>query len=427
MSVAVTLLSTLALAALPASASAVATPDPAFGDGGFVTTPIAGAQAVGYDATVLGNGKIVVAGQATTATNNGQIVVARYLTDGSLDDSFGDGGIYTSELPPADGPFLARAVRQARDSRKILVAGGYGQGSMLALRLTAKGKPDPTFGKSGFTTLPVGGVAGALAIQSDGRILLGGADGNDNGQPMVIARLNADGSTDASYGDDGIVKSIFWDPMMAASAGVSGLRIARGSGGGLVGFGHIDYIGGDGHGSAGVFRLDSDGEPVTSFGSGGHTEIDFPTGQSRPAFWFPCAMSQDSQGRITVTGDSTNFGGAMLSTRLTAAGAPDSSFGNSGDGRVITPGWANNDNFTTCGAALTGGKTLTAAAGPIAMQLTSAGSTRPSFGPGGLLRITDPTGVGINAVRRSAFRRVIFAGSAGADLYLAQYRIPPPG
>ncbi len=102
-------------------------------------------------------------------------------------------------------------------------------------------------------------------------------------------------------------------------------------------------------------------------------------------------MTQDSQGRITVTGDSSNFGGAMLSARLTANGEPDTSFGSSGDGRVITPGYANNDNFTTCGAALTGGTTLTAAAGPIAMQLTSAGATRPSFGPGGLLKITEPS------------------------------------
>jgi uncharacterized delta-60 repeat protein len=414
----------LALCALPASASADAEPDPAFGDGGFTTTPIPGAAAVAYDGAILSNGKIVVAGQASAPSGTGQIVVARYLPDGSPDPAFGTDGVFMSEMPTADGPFVARAVRQQAPGRKILVAGGYGQGSILLMRLTHTGLPDTTFGAgdNGIATLPVGGIAGAMAVAGD-RLLVGAADGNDNGQPMLVAAFTADGRLDTSYGDDGVVKEMFWNPMMAASAGTAALRATPA--GGVIGMGHLDYIGGDGHGSAGIFELDPSGDPVTAFGTGGHVEVDYPVAGSIPAFWFPAGITVDRQGQITAAGASTNYGGSLLAARLTPSGELDDSFGQ-GNGRAIVGDVGDGGNYPTSGVARTGGGTLTAGIGPSLIQLRANGKPRPRFGPRGTIDIEAPANVAINAVRRLGRRQVIVAGSAGNDLYVARYVFPAP-
>ena len=417
-----------ALVAIAAPASSQARdgePDPAFGGGaGWVTTSIPGLDALAYDVTVLRNGKVAVAGQASGPTGDGQIVVARYRRDGRLDPSFGSNGIFKSALPVSDAPFIATSVVQERTTRKLVVGGGYGQGSMLALRLTAGGRLDRTFGKgSGVVSVPVGGIAESLAIQDDNRILLGGSNADAEGRPMVVARLKRGGRIDRSFGDAGVVQSLFWNDHLASSAGVLG--IAPTDDGGLVASGHIDYIGSDGHGSAGVFRLDADGHPVQGFGTGGGVEVAFPSGTGPPAFWFPCAMTVDALGRITVTGDgTTNAGAGLLTTRLTAVGAPDPSFGRSGDGRVVTTG-PSDGNATTCGAALTANGSLTVGVQSQVAQLTARGARRARFAPGGVLAITQPADVEINAVSRTDSRRVVVAGSAGNDIYVARYLLPP--
>src|SRR6185312_924537 len=101
----------------------------------------------------------------------------------------------------------------------------------------------------------------------------------------------------------------------------------------IVGFSHLDYIGGDGHGSAAIFKLTSGGSAARSFGTAGHLEVAFPGGsaQQRFAQWFPCAMTIDGRGRATITGDGSNAkGDALLSIRVTAAGKLDAGFGSGG-------------------------------------------------------------------------------------------------
>ena len=417
-----------ALAAPAAAEARGASLDPSFGGGsGWVTTAIPGEGGLAYAATVLANGKIAVAGQAFDDSGDTQIVVARYRRDGTLDPGFGSGGVFTSALPEADGPFVATGIAPEPGSRKLVVGGGYGQGSMLALRLTAGGRLDGRFGTDGpgMTIIPVGGIAQSMAVQPDGRILLGGSNANANGRPMVVARLKRGGRPDPGFGDDGQLQSLFWNPTLASSAGVN--AVVPTPDGGLVAFGHLDYIGSDGHGSAGIFRLDSAGRPLQRFGTSGHTEIDFELSTGVPAFWFPCAMTVDGSGRITVTGDGTgDSGSALLTTRLIASGAPDPSFGRSGDGRVATEGLPEGD-FTTCGASRMANASLVAGVGSTLVQLTSRGARRSAFAPGGMLTISAPADVAVNAVERWDRRRIVVAGSAGNDLYVARYRVPRPG
>jgi uncharacterized delta-60 repeat protein len=412
--------------AQPASADAKgARPDRAFGAGaGWVTTHIRGATSLAYDAAVIRGGKIVVAGQATNRAGKGQIVVARYGRHGRLDRGFGSSGIFRTALPAKKGPFIATSVMQERSTRRLVVAGGYGQGSMLVLRLTADGRLDRTFGKhrSGLTRVNVGGIAESIALQRGGRILVGGSNANSNGRPMVIARFSHGGALDPSFGSGGLAKSLFWNPDLAASAGVTGLVVAPD--GGILASGHLDYIGSDGHGSAGVFQLDPNGQPVQGFASGGHVEVAFTNPSGAFAQWFPCAMTVDSLGRITVTGDgSTGSGGALLTARLTSSGALDPSYGETGDGRVVTQG-LRGDSITTCGATVGSAGNLTAGVGSTLAQLGPVGTANESFAPGGLLEIDRPRRVTVNAVAPSGSRRIVLAGAAGRDLYVARYRLP---
>ncbi len=284
-----------ALAAFPAVASGAARPDPSFGAGkGYVTTSIRGHSAVAYAAAATSGGRIVVAGQAITRSGDGQVLVARYLPGGALDPAFGTDGIFRSSLPARRGPFIGTSLAVEPRTGRLLVGGGYGQGSMLALRLTAHGQLDRSFGAGrAYAAVPAGGIAQTIALDGAGRVLLGGSNANANGRPMVVARLTRAGALDRAYGSRGRAQSMFWDPLLASSAGVSGLVTTPG--GGLVAVGHLDYIGGDGHGSAGLFALTSAGQPQTGFGTAGHTEIAFPKQPGGFQQWFPCALLRDAR------------------------------------------------------------------------------------------------------------------------------------
>jgi uncharacterized delta-60 repeat protein len=397
-------------------------PDPSFGDGrGYVTLELSGQSTLAYAATATSDG-IVVAGQAFPNGNGtGQVLVAKYDSSGTLDAGFGTQGIYRSSLPEADGPFLATAI--ARDAQgRFLVAGGYGLGSALVLRLTATGQLDTTFGTGGLTTIPVGSIAQSMAVQKDGRILVGASNLSENGRPMVVARLTPSGATDHSFGTNGKTEILFWDANRASSAGVAGL--AATANGAIVGAGHIDYIGGDGHGSAGVFRLTAGGHLDPAFGTAGVTEVAFTNPNGSFAQWFPCAMTLSPSGQATVTGDgSTAAGNAILTTRLTATGLPDPSFGVAGDGRAVIQG-ASGGEDTTCGAAARAG-VFTLGAGSSFAQLLRGGTPNANFAPGGITNIGTPAGVGINAVVLPRPHRAVVGGSVGNDLYVGRWLLPP--
>jgi uncharacterized delta-60 repeat protein len=423
-SVLVTLALGLVTAAAPALSQARgARPDPTFGSGrGWVTTRLPGTGSIAYGAVVTQGGKIVIAGQATTSTGDGQIVVVRYQRDGRLDRSFGSRGVFKTALPAADGPFIATSIVPERSTGRLLVAGGYGQGAMLLMRLTPSGRLDRAFGRnrSGLAITPAGGIAQSLVIQRNGGILLGGSNANQNGRPMVVARFTRAGVLDRRFGQGGLAQALFWNPDLAASAGVSGL--ANAPDGGVIASGHLDYIGSDGHGSAGVFRLAANGRPVRAFGGAGHVEIPFIKPGGGFEQWFPCAMTVDSRGRTIVTGDgSAGAAAALLSARVTARGILDRTYGSSG--RAITRG-LHSDSDTTCGATTTSAGDLTVGVGSTVAQLLPSGKPSLRFARGGVIRITKPPQVSINAVARFGSDRVLLAGFAGDAVYVARYLLP---
>jgi uncharacterized delta-60 repeat protein len=185
----------LALAALPATAQQSAL-DPTFGDGGALQTDLRFSPSELF----LEGDEALVAGTLYPGTSSsGDVAVVRVLADGSLDASFGADGVAASDLGGDDAAF--DAVRYA-DGR-FLLAGRVGVAPAVA-RLLADGSLDASFGTGGVATIALdGGVNSAttVALLPGGAILLGGSDGSDG---VFSARLLADGTLDGTYATGGI-------------------------------------------------------------------------------------------------------------------------------------------------------------------------------------------------------------------------------
>jgi uncharacterized delta-60 repeat protein len=164
------------------------------------------------------DGSIVVVGD-TGPANVHDFAIARLRADGLLDTTFGDGGARIVDFAGQQETDVAYAVTFQRNGR-ILVAGyaSYAgtQPGMALLGVTPDGDVDVAFGNLGGRSIvwPFASsnyaFATALAVQQDGRIVLGGyalnpAGGDATGQDMAIVRLHADGSgPDTGFASSGV-------------------------------------------------------------------------------------------------------------------------------------------------------------------------------------------------------------------------------
>jgi uncharacterized delta-60 repeat protein len=125
---------------------------------------------------------------------------------GDLDVSFGGQGIKGAATIGSTSSNLSAAVAIQADG-KILVGGRINNATaeFLLVRYTASGVLDPTFGINGRVTTIVGlsGKVNALAIQSDGKIIAVGTCATVTKNVFCLARFNSDGSLDTSFSGDG--------------------------------------------------------------------------------------------------------------------------------------------------------------------------------------------------------------------------------
>ena len=190
---------------------------------GVVTLSLGDGNDTATGLVVQADDRIVVVGSSTSivGSSGSNIVVVRLNPDGGLDTFFGadgnaDGtpdGVVSVNL--SNGDDLATAVALQADG-KILVAGttssGSGKNAAIA-RLKADGSVDATFGAGSADGTPDGSVAlslgdgddelSAIAVDADGRIVVVGSTTSTGGSSNVfVARLLADGSLDAEFGQD---------------------------------------------------------------------------------------------------------------------------------------------------------------------------------------------------------------------------------
>ena len=159
------------------------------------------------------DGKLVVTGSWLTRVTPSTLFVARFQPDGTLDPTFGQGGLATtydgsgSSAPSSAG----RAVIQQPDEK--LVVGGYHRvdtntapSNMLLARYLPDGRVDPAFGTAGMVVTNVGApaVSSGLIQQPDGKLVIVGQVG-DGSIDMLLVRYLPDGRVDPAFGTAGLV------------------------------------------------------------------------------------------------------------------------------------------------------------------------------------------------------------------------------
>jgi len=192
-------LCTILLVVTVAAAGQAGHLDPTFGNGGIATqqkivTQTTNFYAVG-GAAIQSDGKIVVVGGTPGGNDFNVPAIFRFLSNGSLDKSFGSNGI--AVLPGSFGSYGAVAIQS---DGKILAGTSAAGPNAEVDRFTTTGHLDSSFGTKGRVSFRLSSFLG-LALQPDGRILAAVQSfGNSRSE---VTRLLANGSTDTSFGTNG--------------------------------------------------------------------------------------------------------------------------------------------------------------------------------------------------------------------------------
>jgi len=201
------------------------------------------------------------------------------------------------------------------------------------MRFDSNGQLDTTFGTGGLTALPFT-VAAAIALQSDGRILIASAPdfnpGGGNGGTIV--RFNPNGTLDKTFGFFGLVASAASGGIFDTTGTAHVSNIVLQADGKFIVAGTITSRLINPPGSIatgfGLIRYNPNGSIDTSFGTHGGVLTNFASNPTATAF----ALALQSNGDILAAGQA---GSSLALSRYTSAGKLDSTFGPGGT--VTTP------------------------------------------------------------------------------------------
>jgi uncharacterized delta-60 repeat protein len=309
--------------------------DPTFGTVGMVTTDISRSTDIANAVAVQADGKLVVVGQ--TYKNNDfsgeDFVVTRYNTDGTLDTTFGRGGKVRTDFP---GLAAVPSSVVIQSDGKIVVAGGAFPlftflGNFELVRYNPNGSLDRSFGNGGIvtTTFPEGSYAFDVALQPDGKIIAAGTvfvdfnPGDISDTDFALARYNSDGSLDTTFGNGGTVMTDFFgneDDAFSVLIQPDGKIVAVGSANNPASY--YDFA---------AVRYLSNGTIDTTFGVAGKVSTDF----GDQNFDRARSAALQSDGRIVAAGFAISQNGGVQNfavARYTSNGILDTTF--SGDGKT---------------------------------------------------------------------------------------------
>lgn len=304
--------------------------DTSFGSGGIVPVQFRASSDPVLDVAVQPDGRILVAGSARDLVDlpaNDDFAVARLLPDGTLDTSFGSGGIVTIDFDErSDG---ADDILIQPDGAIVLVGAtnsvdqfGASDADFGIVRLTSTGQLDTSFGAGGRAVVNVAGrsdAAHAAALMSDGSIVVTGraAESGGDDPEIAIVRLDAAGNLDPAFGDAGIVWS---------ESGPAGWAID-------IAVDASDRILVSGHSALTAFvaRYQPNGDPDQAFADAGLFQD--------PTLSHANGIELDATGRIIVVGDADGDFGVL---RLSDNGVIDTTFAT--DGLLTVDYFADFDN-----------------------------------------------------------------------------------
>jgi len=375
--------------------------DPDFGADGLVLSDFAdpgfsvdagNAVAVDFD------GKILVAG-----SKDGDFAIARYNPDGTLDPSFGAGGLVTIDFGGSTDAAAAIAIDLTYPGvdlppgvRSIVVAGTAGDDFAVARLDRSTGALDPSFGVGGkvVTDVSIGSVDEVFDVAperfSDRVVVAGSSNGN-----TVLVQYQPNGQIQSQFGDSGFIITDF--------LGGSPVR--------LINFSDRFTIVGQTGTDIGLASFHDNGDVDSNFGVGGRVVTDFGGAETARG------ITLHPDGRLVVVGTSD---GDIALARYNLNGSLDTSFG--GDGRVLTdigPG------VMPAGVAVQpDGRPVVAGSSAgdfFLVRYDVNGALDASFGTGGIVT-TDFGGNDLaSGIDVRADGRIVVAGTSNADVAVARY------
>jgi uncharacterized delta-60 repeat protein len=293
---------------------------------------------------------------------------------GALDLTFGNGG--KTSLDFLGNNDEARDVLIQPDG-KILVAGTCNinfENRFAVVRYTSNGTLDDTFDGDGKAEIQFGSTpltfGSCMALQPDGKILLGGSSFVDNRWKIALARLNTDGSLDNTFSNDGLLTHIFGasDFCNAIALQPDGKIIIAGNSGSPVVGQHFS-----------VFRFNSNGTIDPTFNTGSvSTYIGVESGA--------LSVAVQNDGKIVLAGRTTDgvYSDAAL-LRYDANGVLDPTFDSDGIKTITLDPY--EDYFTKV-EALSNGKLLVGGVSNIEfalVRLNANGSLDNTFSGDGII------------------------------------------
>jgi uncharacterized delta-60 repeat protein len=320
--------------------------DPSFGTDGKRLTDLGSPRGLALPRAVAvqTDRRIVVAGEAFAggAAGSFDFGLVRYDARGRLDPTFGRQGRVLSDLGQLRDDGVEALAIQA--DRKIVAAGRSAVADIsdfALVRYRVDGRPDPSFGRDGevFTDLASSGDdrVEAIAIQADGKIVAAGSRIADGDGDFALARYNADGTLDRSFGSGGVVLTSLGS---SSHEGAFAVRIQADqkivAAGSRVAGGDRDFA---------LVRYNADGSIDPGFGSGGSVVSDLGSSQD---FLEDIAILRD--GSIVAVGSSLREGGDFdfAVARFDGEGRVDEGFGL--NGRTLTDlGSASADSASAVG------------------------------------------------------------------------------
>lgn len=339
-----------------------------FGTNGVVETTIHGSEDVINAIALQPDGKIVVAGTSWSNITAYDIAFARYNTNGTLDNTFGNKGIKTIDIRGTDDKINSALVIQP-DGR--IVAAGFTQGEIsydfLLIRLNTNGSLDNSFGTNGIKTTDVADASSdairGIVLQPDGKIIAAGSSIMSSRVSFIAARYSSNGALDVTFGNSGIVVGVNTEETSEES-----FAISLQSDGKIVSVG-LQQRNSDSWKSAQLVRYNSNGTNDATFGTNGVVIIPGTNWEEL----YSVVLQPD--GKIVAAGNTYIINSRdFLLIRLNANGTLDNTFGIGGktstefgfqkydesfaiarqnDGKILVAGYAESANPTTSDIAIT--------------------------------------------------------------------------
>jgi uncharacterized delta-60 repeat protein len=358
--------------------------DATFGIGGKVITAIGLNNSEANATAIQADGKIVVAGFSNNGTRN-QFAITRYNNNGSIDTSFGTGGKAITSIGIHDD--MANTVAIQTDG-EIVVGGQTYNGTnadFALVRYKTNGTIDSTFGTNGIVVTNIStsdDIVFDIVLQTDGKTIITGLSGIANNNDFTLARYNANGTLDTSFGIGGIVTTavgIDNDFSLSVALQTDGKIVVAG-----FTYNGLNY-------DFQLIRYATNGSLDSSFGIGGKVTTSVNNNNDNVI-----GVVIQPDGKIIIAGTSNNGSNYNFAlARYTSTGILDTSFGTGG---IVTTSVGVNENYASAIALQTNGKILISGYTYIGnnldivlMRYTTTGSLDSSFGTNGIVT-TDVAG-----------------------------------